>query len=147
MISFSIVIFIRFGIFVFMEQEEIDNSLKRFRIFKLEGGYEVWVGKDSASNDLLSMKYTKQNDLWFHVRGSSGSHTVLKAPEGVNDYPKDIIRIAAAIAAFYSKSKNAKNVPVAYTEAKNVQKYKGAKSGSVVIKSEKIVKVTPLFPE
>ena len=129
-----------------MLDEELDLNLKRFRIFKLEGGYEVWVGKDSASNDLLSMKYTSQNDLWFHVRGSSGSHTVLKAPERVSDYPKEIIRIAAAIAAFYSKAKNAKNVPVAYTEAKNVQKYKGAKSGSVVIKSEKIIKVNPEIP-
>jgi predicted ribosome quality control (RQC) complex YloA/Tae2 family protein len=123
-----------------------EKNLKRFRIFKLEGGFEVWVGKDSASNDMLSIKYTKQNDLWFHVRGSSGSHTVLKAPEEVTDYPKEIIKIAAAIAAYYSKSKNAKNVPVAYTEAKNVQKYKGAKSGSVVIKGEKIVKVNPEIP-
>lgn len=127
--------------------EYIEKDLKRFRIFKLEGGYEVWVGRDSASNDLLSMKYTKQNDLWFHVRGSSGSHTVLKTPEGISDYPKEIIKIAASIAAYYSKAKNAKNVPVAYTEAKNVQKYKGAKSGSVMIKSEKIVKVNPELPE
>ena len=127
--------------------EYIERDLKRFRIFRLEGGYEVWVGRDSASNDLLSMKYTKQNDLWFHVRGSSGSHTVLKAPDGMTDYPKEIIKIAASIAAFYSKAKNAKNVPVAYTEAKNVQKYKGAKSGSVMIKSEKIVKVNPELPE
>ena len=123
---------------------EID--ITRFRIFKLDGGYEVWVGKASASNDLLSMKYTRQNDLWFHVRGSSGSHTVLKAPDGGDEYPKEIIKIAAAIAAFYSKAKNGRNVPVAYTEAKNVQKYKGAKSGSVIIKSEKIVKVNPEIP-
>ena len=130
-----------------MENEQEDINLKRFRIFKLEGGFEVWVGKDSASNDLLSMKYTSQNDLWFHVRGTSGSHTVLKAPEGSTGIPKEIIKIAAAISAYYSKAKNAGNVPVAYTEAKNVQKYKGAKSGSVVIKGEKIVKVSPAIPE
>ena len=35
---------------------------------------------------------------------------------------------------------------VAYTEGKNVSKYKGAKSGSVVIKSEKVVKVQPQIP-
>jgi predicted ribosome quality control (RQC) complex YloA/Tae2 family protein len=130
-----------------MENDEIDINLKRFRIFKLEGGFEVWVGKDSESNDLLSMKYTAQNDLWFHVRGTSGSHTVLKAPDGNTGIPKDIIKIAAAISAYYSKAKNAGVVPVAYTEAKNVQKYKGAKSGSVVIKGEKIVKVSPAIPD
>ncbi len=130
-----------------MDEEQEDINLKRFRIFRLEGGFEVWVGKDSASNDLLSMRYTNQNDLWFHVRGTSGSHTVLKAPEGITEFPKEIIKLAAAIAAYYSKAKNAGHVPVAYTETKNVQKYKGAKSGSVVIKGEKVVKVNPAIPK
>jgi len=127
--------------------DETDYNLKRFRIFKLADGFEVWVGKDSSSNDLLSMKYTAQNDLWFHVRGASGSHTVLKIPEGAAEIPEENIKAAASIAAFYSKAKNAKIVAVAYTQAKNVEKYKGAKSGSVIIKSEKIVKVTPGIPK
>src|SRR5437870_10804613 len=129
-----------------MNEEYKELDLKRFRIFKLENGFEVWVGKDSASNDLLSMKYTEQNDLWFHVRGTSGSHTILKSPEESSP-TKDIIKAAASIAAFYSKEKNAKNVTVAYTEGKNVQKYKGAKSGSVIIKNEKTVKVEPKLPD
>lgn len=127
--------------------DETDNNLKRFRIFKLVDKFEVWVGKDSEANDLLSMKYSAQNDLWFHVRGTSGSHTILKIPERTTIIPKEIIKTAASIAAFYSKAKNAKIVPVAYTLAKNVQKYKGAKSGSVIIKGEKIVKVGPGIPE
>ncbi len=126
--------------------EENDFNLKRFRIFKLPDGYEVWVGKDSIANDLLSMKYSAQNDLWFHVRGTSGSHTVLKIPEGAKVIPKEYIKTAASIAAYYSKAKSAKIVPVAYTQAKNVQKYKGAESGSVIIKSEKVVKVEPGLP-
>ena len=130
-----------------MIMNEIDPNLKRFRIFKLGEGFEVWVGKDSSANDLLTIKYTHQNDLWFHVRGSSGSHSVLKIPKNSDSIPKEYIKAAASIAAFYSKSKNAKNVSVAYTQAKNVQKYKGAKSGSVTIKNEKIVKVEPGLPE
>jgi len=123
---------------------ENDSNLKYFRIFPLTDGFEVWVGKNSSANDLLTFKYTNQNDLWFHVRGASGSHTVLKVPNKFEDViPKDIIKSAAEICAYYSKAKNAKNVQVAYTEAKNVQKYKGAKSGSVVIKGEKVVKVKP----
>jgi predicted ribosome quality control (RQC) complex YloA/Tae2 family protein len=126
---------------------ETDNNLKHFRIFRLDLGYEVWVGKDSSANDLLTFKYTKQNDLWFHVRGTSGSHTVLKIPDKSDGkIPKEIIKAAAEICAYYSKAKNAKNVTVAYTESKNVQKYKGAKSGSVVIKGEKAVKVSPGLP-
>ena len=127
--------------------EESELNLKRFRIFKLSEGFEVWVGKDSSANDLLSMKYTSQNDLWFHVHGYSGSHTVLKAQDDVDSIPKEIIKTAASIAAFYSKAKNARIVLVSYTKAKNVQKYKGAKSGSVTIKNEKNIKVRPCLPE
>lgn len=127
--------------------DETDPNIKRFRIYRLESGFEVWVGKDSESNDLLSFKYTGRNDLWFHVRGSSGSHTVLKLPLDADTVPKEIIKKAASIAAFHSKSRNAKIVPVAYTQAKHVQKYKGAESGSVVVKNEKIVKVEPGLPE
>ena len=127
--------------------EEQNPNLKRFRIFKIADGFEVWVGKDSSSNDLLSMKYTLQNDLWFHIHGYSGSHTVLKAYEEVESIPKDIIKTAASIAAYYSKAKNAGNVLVSYTKAKNVQKYRGAKSGSVTIKNEKNIKVKPGLPK
>ena len=126
--------------------EENNKHLSRFRIFKLTDGFEVWVGKDSSANDLLTMKYAGQNDLWFHISGSPGSHTVLKFPEIYEIIPKEHIRTAASIAAFYSKAKNAGNVVVSYTEAKNVQKYKGAKSGSVIIKNEKKVKVKPGLP-
>jgi len=127
---------------------ESDKNLLRFRIFPIKGGFEVWVGKDSTANDLLTFKYSEQNDLWFHIRGSSGSHTVLKVPEDLDGpIPKEIIKTAAEICAFYSKAKNAKIVPVAYTKAKHVQKYKGAESGSVVIKGEKVIKVNPAVPE
>ncbi|MCI0448733.1 MAG: NFACT RNA binding domain-containing protein [Chlorobi bacterium] len=125
-----------------------DVNLKNFRIFKISGSFEVWVGKNSEANDVLSFKYTGQNDLWFHIRGTSGSHTILKLPENFEgEIPKECIKTAAEIAAFYSKAKNAKSVNVAYTKGKNVQKYKGAKSGSVVIKGEKIIKVAPKIPE
>lgn len=127
---------------------KIENKqLSRFRIFKLGDGFEVWTGKDSSANDLLSMKYAQQNDLWFHVRGTSGSHTILRIPEDTADIPKDYIKTAAEIAAFYSKAKNAKNVPVAYTLSKNVSKFKGANSGSVMVKGEKVIKVQPKIPE
>lgn len=127
---------------------ESDIINKNFRIFKLSENFEVWAGKNSAANDLLTFKYTKPNDLWFHVRGTSGSHTVLKISEGYYEsIPKEIIKQAAEICAYYSKAKNAKNVKVAYTEGKNVTKYKGAKSGSVVIKNEKIIKAEPKLPK
>ena len=128
-------------------EENRNDETTRFRKFRLNDKYEVWVGKDSASNDLLTTKYTAQNDLWFHVRGSSGSHTVLKINNKKEDIEKESIQRAASIAAYYSKARNASNVPVAYCEKKYVKKKKGFKQGSVVMEREKVIFVKPKLPE
>lgn len=127
--------------------ENRNDETSRFRKFRLNEKYEVWVGRDSASNDLLTTKYSAQNDLWFHVRGASGSHTVLKLSSKKEDTAKDIIHKAASIAAYYSKARNASNVPVAYCEKKYVKKKKGFKQGSVVMEREKVIFVKPGLPE
>ena len=116
-----------------------------FRTFSVAGEYEVWVGKSSAQNDLLTMKYAKPNDLWFHARGASGSHTVLRR-KGKDAPPKEAIRQAASIAAYYSKMRNASSVPVAYCEKKYVRKPKGAPPGTVTLEREEVVFVTPRLP-
>jgi len=116
-----------------------------FRIFTLEGGFEVWVGKSGASNDLLTMKYAKPNDLWFHVRGTSGSHTILRL--GTKQMPsKQIIEKAASISAYYSKMRKAGNVPVSYCERKYVRKPKGSPEGTVIMEREKVIFVEPQLP-
>ena len=116
-----------------------------FRIFEIAGGFQVLVGKSSANNDLLTSKYAKPNDLWFHARGASGSHTVLKVARG-REVPREAIRAAASIAAYYSKMRNASNVPVAYCERKYVRKPKGAPSGTVSLEREQIIFVQPRLP-
>ena len=128
------------------KKDEADET-SRFRKFVLNEKAEVWVGKDSASNDLLTTRYSAQNDLWFHVRGFSGSHTVLKLTDKSSDPPSDQIKTAAAIAAYYSKARNGGNVPVAYTERKYVKKKKGFKEGSVIMEREKVVFVKPKLPD
>jgi predicted ribosome quality control (RQC) complex YloA/Tae2 family protein len=122
------------------------KELPPFRLFTVEGGYEVWVGKSSANNDLLTMKYAKQNDLWFHVRGASGSHTILRVA-GSEAPPKGAIRQAASIAAYYSKMRNAGNVPVAYCERKYVRKPKGLAQGAVILERETTILVKPGLPK
>jgi predicted ribosome quality control (RQC) complex YloA/Tae2 family protein len=117
-----------------------------FRIFTVAGGFAVWVGKSSENNDLLTLKYAKPNDLWLHARGSSGSHVVLKTGTGKGQPSKRAIDEAASIAAYYSKMKNAKYVPVAVTERKYVRKPRGASPGTVTIEREKLVFVEPRLP-
>ena len=126
--------------------QENEEEKRHFRKFIIDDKYQIWVGKDSYSNDLLTTKYCSQNDLWFHVRGASGSHTVLKKNSKTDDVPKEIIKIAASIAAYYSKARNAGNVPVAYTEKKFVKKMKGMNQGAVIMEREKVVNIKPGLP-
>jgi predicted ribosome quality control (RQC) complex YloA/Tae2 family protein len=117
-----------------------------FRIFTVDGGFEVWAGKSSRNNDELTMKHAKPNDLWFHARGASGSHVILKTGSGNGEPGKKAREQAAAIAAYYSKMKNAKMVPVAMTERKYVRKPKGSAPGSVVLDREKVIFAEPALP-
>lgn len=117
-----------------------------FRIFTVDGGFEVWAGKSSKNNDQLTLKYAKPNDLWFHARGAAGSHVVLKVQSGKGEPGKKAKEQAAGIAAYYSKMKNAKMVPVAMAEKKYVRKPKGAAPGSVTVEREKVIFAEPALP-
>lgn len=118
-----------------------------FRMFTVDGGFEVWAGKSSKNNDLLTTKYARPDDLWFHARGSSGSHVVLRADSGKGEPGKKAKEQAASIAAYYSKMKNASMVPVAMTYKKYVRKPKGAPPGTVVIEREKVIFAEPGLPD
>ncbi len=120
---------------------------KNFRHFIINGKYDVYVGKDSKSNDLLTLEFAKPDDLWFHARGVSGSHLILRRQNKKEVIPKNVIEKAASIAAFYSKAKHSKLVPVAYTERKYVIKRKGMPSGTVQLQKEKVILVEPKLPE
>jgi predicted ribosome quality control (RQC) complex YloA/Tae2 family protein len=130
-----------------MEPSGTQSASFPFRRFRVAGGFEVWVGKDSAGNDELTLRHSKPNDLWFHARGVGGSHTVLKVASAPGEPGRDSIREAAAIAAWYSKYRNAKHIPVVYTERKYVRKPRGVPAGTVVLMREKVVMVDPKLPE
>ncbi len=118
-----------------------------FRRFIVDGGFEVLAGKSSENNDELTLRVAKPQDLWFHARGSSGSHVVLRVSTGKGEPGKRAREQAAAIAAYYSKMKTAGLVPVAMTEKKYVRKPRGAKAGSVVLEREKVIFVRPGLPD
>ena len=122
------------------------EDLPPFRLFTVEGGFEVWAGKNGANNDLLTLRHAKPDDLWFHARGGSGSHVVLKVGTGKGEPPKRAIEQAAAIAAYYSKMKTAGTVAVAMTEKRYVRKPRGAPAGTVAIEREKVLFVKPALP-
>lgn len=122
-----------------------DLKLK-FKHYIIEGKFHLYVGKDSHSNDLLTIKFAKQNDYWFHARGVSGSHAVLRIDNTKETVPKNILKAAASIAAFHSKAKTAGLAPVSYTFKKYVTKKKGMEPGKVALLKEDVLLVHPEIP-
>ncbi|MFC2158337.1 NFACT RNA binding domain-containing protein [Acidobacteriota bacterium] len=114
----------------------------RFIEYELPGRWRVLVGRTERDNDYLSLKVARANDWWFHIRGMSGSHVVLKVPAG-EDPPRETLKTAASIAAYYSKAREAGVVAVSCTRAQYVTKPRGAKPGTVQIRKESVLKVRP----
>ena len=83
---------------------------------------------------------------WFHARGSSGSHVVLKAGTGKGQPSKRAIEQAASLAAYYRKMKNSQTAPVAMTQRKYVRKPRRAPAGKVTLDREKLLFVEPKLP-
>ena len=128
-------------------ETEQDQERAPFRVFTVHGGFEVWAGKSSTNNDELTLRHARPEDLWFHARGASGSHVILKVSSAAGEPGKRAKAEAAGIAAWYSKMKNAKIVPVAMTRRKYVHKPKGAPPGTVAITREEVIMATPGLPE
>lgn len=118
-----------------------------FKHYVIENKYHVYVGRDSKNNDLLTVKFAKQNDYWFHARGVSGSHVVLRVENTKEVVPKNIIKKAASLAAYHSKAKTSKMAPVAFTFKKYVTKKKGMEPGKVSLLKEEVVLVPPEIPK
>lgn len=115
---------------------------EKFRKFEISPTAILYVGKDSKNNDELTFGFGKPNDYWFHLRGGSGSHCILKY-NGEGKPPKDVLEKSASIAAYYSSQRNGGYVPVIYTQRKYVRKPKGANPGSVVVAKEEVIMVEP----
>lgn len=109
-------------------------------------GWAVWAGRTARDNDYLSVKVTRGNDWWFHVKGMPGSHVLLLVRDGIEP-PKSIVEGAAAVAAWHSKQRNGGRVAVSATRGKNVSKPRGAKPGTVEICKEVVLKVQPKIPD
>lgn len=105
------------------------------------------AGHSDKDNDQLSLKVARAEDWWFHVRGMPGSHVLLRSPEGTSQEPdKEMLRQAAAVAAWHSKARAGGVVAVSCTKAKFVGKPRGAKPGTVTLRKETVLKVRPGLP-
>ena len=128
-------------------QKPFSTALPKTYRYDLSGGWVVLAGKTDADNDQLSILLAHPQDWWFHVKGMPGSHVLLRAKESGEEPPPEIIKAAAAIAAYHSKARGAGTVFVSCTRARYVTKPRGSPPGTVAVRKEKVVKVRPVLPE
>ena len=106
-------------------------------------GFEILVGKAASDNDHLTFRVAEPHDLWLHVAGGTpGSHVLIRNP-AKGAIPEPVTRCAAALAAWYSKARNAARVEVHVCRASDVKKARGAPAGQVQIARFKSIKVAP----
>ena len=105
-------------------------------------GYDIYVGKNNYQNEELTFKVATGNDWWFHAKGIPGSHVILKS-NNEEELPDRAYEEAAALAAFYSKAKDADKVEVDYIQKKNIKKVAGSAPGFVIYHSNWSMVATP----
>jgi predicted ribosome quality control (RQC) complex YloA/Tae2 family protein len=128
----------------FVSSQRVDRVARRPQIIRyaLLGDWTLLVGRDDSSNELLSLHVAAPDDWWFHAASVPGSHVILCAKDGAKP-SRATLRSAAAIAAYYSKAKDAATVRVHCTRARYVRKPPGTKLGTVEISRGTIMKVRP----
>jgi predicted ribosome quality control (RQC) complex YloA/Tae2 family protein len=103
-------------------------------------GIDIYVGKNNFQNDYLTLKFADKRDIWMHTKNIPGSHVIIKNNGNI---PDKTLEEAAGLAAYYSKAKHSINVPVDYTEVKNIKKPSGGKPGMVIYYTNKTINIIP----
>ena len=109
--------------------------------YRSSDGFKILVGRNNVQNDKLSLKTAAKGDLWLHTQKIPGSHVIVCS--GGGEIPDSTLLEAARIAAYHSRACESSNVPVDYTQAKNLKKPVGAKPGKVIYHVYNTVCVTP----
>ena len=127
----------------FMKQRRQRHKKKqtaiRLQTYLSTDGDTILVGKNNKQNDYLTNKKAHKSHLWFHTKDIPGSHVVI-----LNAHPSETtIKEAAMLAGYFSKVGLSGQIPVDYTEIKNVHKPSGAKPGFVTYDNQKTLYATP----
>ncbi len=113
------------------------------RRFLSPDGFTVLVGRTAADNDTLTFRLGRPQDLWLHVASDSGSHVVVRNPDGLPRLPRETVRFAAALAAGYSKARAGGRVAVHVATCADIHKPRGLPPGKVALARFESVTVAP----
>ncbi|OUR93042.1 hypothetical protein A9Q84_21295 [Halobacteriovorax marinus] len=108
------------------------------KIYSIGSELQLAVGLDSSSNDWLRKNWASKEDIWFHIDGDKSAHVFLKNPKNVN-VEHNLLQLIGSVMKAYSQFSSSQ-IPLVYTQVKNVKGVKGA-PGKVTFKKEKRIDV------
>ena len=106
-----------------------------------EGGLVIQVGRNHRQNEWISLRQARAGDLWFHAQECPGSHVVLKASEAAA--AESDLQLAADLAAWFSRAKGNRRVPVVMTGVEHLQRIPGTAPGTVRHRQAELVWAEP----
>ena len=109
--------------------------------FVSDDGFTILVGRNNQQNDRLTLKESRNYDIWLHTLQVPGSHTVIVC-DGQQP-PNRTIEQAAQLAAYHSGARQSGLVAVDFTLIKYVSKPRGAKPGMVIYTHQSTLYVHP----
>lgn len=132
---------------IFFGKQDKQNKRKRsrpgYKKIKIDKDWEIFIGRTSKENDVLTTKFAKPHDWWFHTRIFKGTHVILRN-YNKKELPHKLRLLCSQLAAYYSKAKKSSNVPVDHTQIRYVTKPHGSEPGFVIYKNQKTLFIDPL---
>ncbi|MCC6177337.1 MAG: NFACT family protein [Chloroflexi bacterium] len=111
----------------------------------LGDGFVALVGTSARGNERVTFDLGTQDDVWLHARQMPGSHVLVRT--GGRAVPRPLLERAAQIAAYYSRGRTDRRVPVDWTPRKFVRRIRGGPPGLVSYINEQTIDATPRPPE
>ena len=90
-------------------------------------GANILVGLSARGNRYVTLKTARPEDIWLHAHEMPGAHVIIRGLKRseLEESRRDVLELAARLAAEHSAGKNSGSVPVDYTERKYVRSVPG----------------------
>ena len=132
---------------IFFSKQEKSKKKKSqkagYKKIAIDDNWEIYIGRTSKENDVLTTRFAKPHDWWFHTRVFKGTHIILRN-YSKKELPNKLKLLCSQLAAYYSKAKKSTNVPVDHTQIRYVRKPRGSALGYVIYTNQKTLFVDPL---
>jgi predicted ribosome quality control (RQC) complex YloA/Tae2 family protein len=113
--------------------------------FYSASGLEILVGRNARQNDQITFTVASSADLWLHARDIPGAHVIIRS--GGQQVDEATLQAAAQLAAYYSRSRGDRAVPVAIAPRRFVTRVAGGRPGQVHVRQEETLVVPAELPE